>query len=482
MSWFQISASPTPRILVVGDAMVDCYISGDVSRISPEAPVPVLLVSSETNKPGGAANVAANVAAMGASARLLCIAGADEGRAQLAAMLESYGVSAELVTDDLLRTTRKIRIVSGQQQIVRIDREAAPSADATAALSAALANAATAVDFVVFSDYAKGALNDLPRLLQTARDAGLRTLVDPKRADPTHYRGTFVLKPNENEFQAMFGPCRPEELGARALEALRTYDIGHMVVTRGAKGMLIVSANGAIATHEAHALEVFDVSGAGDTVAAALAVALAAGHSISQAAQFANRAAAVAVAHFGTYVVTDRDMESSLATEIEGGGKVRTRAAMVDVLSGARAKGSRIVFTNGCFDVLHPGHVRMLAAARKQGDLLVVGLNSDESTRRLKGPSRPVNPFEDRAEVLAGLAAVDFVVGFEEDTPYALIEALQPDVLVKGGDYARDAIVGADLVAARGGRVVIVDFHAGHSTTQTIEQINRTNEAIRSTD
>lgn len=469
--WFQTAAETPPRILVVGDAMIDRYIVGEVSRISPEAPVPVLLVARETDRPGGGANVAANVAAMGGAATLACIVGEDDGRAALRRMMDGYGVRCEFVSDPGHITTRKTRLISGMQQIVRIDREIQPGAGAVARLFDAFVEEARRADFVILSDYAKGALKALPDYIGAMREIGAPMLVDPKIPDPERYRGAFILKPNENEFRALFGPCAESELAERALTAIRAYGIDHLVLTRGPRGMLLVSADGSTSERPTEALEVFDVSGAGDTVAAALAFAMACGRPIEEAAGFANTAAGVAVAHTGTYVVTSDDIERRLAQGEGSGAKIKSRRHLARLLAARRAAGERIAFTNGCFDVLHPGHVRMLAAARAEGDLLVVGLNSDASVGRLKGPTRPVNAFADRAEVLSGLAAVDFVTEFEEDTPYELIAELQPDVLVKGADYALDAIVGADIVHARGGRVVAVTFHQGHSSTRTIEKI-----------
>lgn len=468
MNWLSETSA---RVLVVGDAMVDRYVMGGISRISPEAPVPILLVADETDKPGGAANVAANVAAMGGQAHLASIVGKDRGAEVLTRLMGDYGVHCAFVEDGDHTTTLKTRIVTETQQIVRIDREVAPSDAARAQLLAGFEAAARASDFVILSDYAKGALKDLPAFLRIAKKLGKPTLVDPKVFDPERYRGAFILKPNALEFRGLFGPCEDDEIAARALDALRRLDIAHMIITRGAKGMLLVSADGSISSRPTEAIEVFDVSGAGDTVAAALAYALAAGRPIEEAVAFANLAAGVAVAHRGTYVVTRADLERRRAPLRAGPTKILSREALAPILAERRARGAVTVFTNGCFDVLHPGHVRMLAAARAEGDLLVVGLNTDASVKRLKGPTRPINATQDRAEVLAGLAAVDFVVPFDEDTPYELIKALAPDVLAKGADYALEDIVGADIVTARGGRVVAVNFHDGYSSTRTIGKI-----------
>lgn len=471
MKWFQSAPDRSVRLFVVGDAIVDRYLSGEVSRISPEAPVPVLLAVEEADRPGGAANVAANVVAMGGTARLACIVGDDLGGRGLRRMMEVLGIEPDFVVDPGHTTTQKTRLISGMQQIVRIDREIEPSDVATRALLEKFRNGLERADFVILSDYAKGALRNLPDFLNVARRRGLRTLIDPKIPDPERYRGAFILKPNEPEFRALFGAFDEKNLARHALKAIRRFEIEHLVLTRGPRGMLLVSSDGTVLECPTEALEVFDVSGAGDTVAAALALAIAGGHSIAAAVRYSNIAAGIAVAHAGTYVVTRHDIELRLALKEHAEEKVLPRGKLATLLSARRALGQKVVFTNGCFDVLHPGHSRMLRAARAQGDLLVVGLNSDASVRRLKGPTRPVSADADRAEMLAALSAVDFVTVFDEDTPYELIKALTPDVLVKGGDYQIEQIVGEDLVMNRGGHVVSVDFHEGYSSTRTIEKI-----------
>jgi D-beta-D-heptose 7-phosphate kinase/D-beta-D-heptose 1-phosphate adenosyltransferase len=324
---------------------------------------------------------------------------------------------------------------------------------------------------VLFSDYGKGVLDDLPALIDIAREARLPTLVDPKKPDPAHYRGAFLVKPNETEFRALFGDCDEAFLVDAARTALSRHEIENIVLTRGPKGMLLIGRDGRAISYPTRALEVFDVSGAGDTVIATLAVAIGKGLSLDEAIHLANVAAGIAVGRMGTHVVTRAELDLALAEQGEGGSKLLALEPLLRLLAAERARGRRIVFTNGCFDILHPGHVRMLAAARAEGDLLVVGLNGDASVRGLKGPTRPVNPFASRAEVLAGLAVVDYVVGFDEPTPAALIEAIAPDVLVKGGDYDSETVVGARFVQERGGRLVLARFHEGHSSTAVIERI-----------
>lgn len=456
-------------ILVIGDVMLDRYLLGEVTRISPEAPVPVLRTVREETRPGGAANVAANVAALGAPCTLLGVVGEDAAGAGIAALAARHGAECRLVADPQGATTQKTRLVAGTQQIVRFDTDAAVSASARTALLASARALLPGASLAILSDYAKGALAEIPAFIAAANAAGVPALVDPKMTDPGRYAGAFLLKPNRREFEALFGPCAGlEAMATRAREAIAQHGFHHLVVTLGADGMLLVSADGTQHHVPTEAQEVFDVSGAGDTVVAALAVALAAGRSLREAVAEATLAASVAVSHAGTYVVTAADMQARQ----RGGqapGKVLDRPALLAQLRSLRARGRRIVFTNGCFDILHPGHVRMLAACRALGDVLVVGLNEDDSVRRLKGPARPVNRFADRAEVLAALAAVDFVTGFAEDTPLRLVEDVQPDILAKGADYAVDDIVGAEVVRARGGEVVAITFHAGYSSTRIIQ-------------
>ncbi|MFE1602205.1 D-glycero-beta-D-manno-heptose 1-phosphate adenylyltransferase [Methylobacterium sp. ID0610] len=465
------------RILVVGDAMIDRYVYGEVTRISPEAPVPVLLTRESTVRAGGAANVAANIAAMGGTCELLAAVGDDDQHRELAGLLAIPGLTTDLVVGRTGVTTEKTRIVSGRQhQIARVDRESRVDPETLAELERRFGLALDRVGMVVLSDYGKGVLEPIARLIALARARGVPVLVDPKIAGAERYRGTHVLKPNGAEYRLLFGACPEADLPAHALAAIRAHGIDHLVLTNGPAGMITVSADGRVRRHPTRALEVYDVSGAGDTVLAALAVALGAGEELDRAVDLANLAAGIAVSHAGTYVVTARDIAERLGRS-EGGSEppgipaLMTLEATLSRVQRCRATGGRVVFTNGCFDILHPGHVRMLRAARAEGDLLVVGLNSDASVARLKGPERPVNTLADRAEVLAALATVDCVVGFEEDTPRALVARIEPDVLVKGGDYAGGDIVGADIVRARGGRVVTTAFHAGHSSTATMGRI-----------
>jgi len=471
----QPSSSPAkPRILVVGDIMLDRYVIGEVSRISPEAPVPVLAAKHEENRPGGAANVAANISAMGGDATLLAVVGEDSASAELEVCLQRYSVNTLFVKDPQGGTTQKTRLV-GSQQIARVDRDVRPTTQTQQRLLEEFERRVKDYDLIVFSDYAKGTLERLPEFLEIASRQGVQTLVDPKRVTPTFYRGAFLLKPNNSEFIGLFGAYgSDQELVAKASAAIDELQLQHLVITRGAKGMVIVSAGGHADFVPTRARDVFDVSGAGDTVLAALATELSAKRSISDAVHRANVAAGIAVSHPGTYVVSEQEIDAEANDFSHEHPKVLTEDQLKIALVNPRLHGRKIVFTNGCFDILHPGHVRLLKAARALGDVLVLGLNSDDSVRKLKGPSRPINNFSHRAEVLAGLAAVDYIVEFDAPTPLETIQYVLPDILVKGGDYPLADIVGYSEVTARGGEVFALDFHDGYSTTRIVDEINKT--------
>ena len=454
-----------PHVLVVGDAMVDRYIIGETHRISPEAPVPVVCAGREETRAGGAANVAANVAGLGMRCSLLTIRGDDAAGADLARLMAEHGVTLDAVVETGERTTQKTRLISGVQQIARIDQDGTTGAAARAELAKRFERRLDGVQAVIFSDYDKGALADLPALIAVARRHGVPSYVDPKAPDAARYAGATLLKPNAREFHALFGPCAEERIAERAVQALAELDLDCLVVTRGAKGILMVSRTGEVVEHPTEALEVFDVTGAGDTIIAALVAGIVEGLPIAAAIDQANVAASIAVSRPGTYVVTRADLDERLHRRTHGASKLVSLPLLTARLRQARAGGARIVFTNGCFDILHAGHVRLLDMARRRGDMLVVGLNSDASVRRLKGRARPVNGLADRAEVLSALAAVDHVVAFDDDTPLDLIRAIAPDILVKGGDYSAETIVGADLVRDAGGEVVITPLLAGRSTT-----------------
>jgi D-beta-D-heptose 7-phosphate kinase/D-beta-D-heptose 1-phosphate adenosyltransferase len=469
------------RILCVGDVMLDRYVYGDVRRISPEAPIPVLRVDEERAMLGGAGNVVRNLAALGAHVSFVSVVGQDAAGGEIEAMLEELPkVDIRLVTEPKRLSTVKIRYVAMSQQVLRADYET------SAALDAALQNEVIRnirallpqAQVLVLSDYGKGVLT--PEVCRAAIDAaralGIPVIVDPKGKNYESYSGASVVTPNRKELAEATGLAidTDEVLVSAARTLAERCDIGTLLVTRSREGMSVIADDGATTHLPAEAREVFDVSGAGDTVVSTLAVAMASGLPLVEAASLANAAAGIVVGKVGTAVVYLDELAAKLRerklTSIEQ--KIAPQQGAGDIVAGWRRRGLRVGFTNGCFDLLHPGHVSLLSQARAMCDRLVVGLNSDASVRRLKGPSRPVQPEVARATVLASLSNVDLVVIFEEDTPEALIERLRPDILIKGGDYTVDTIVGASFVQSYGGRVEIVDLVPGFSTTKTVEKMN----------
>lgn len=468
------------RILCVGDIMLDRYLFGRVDRISPEAPIPVLAIASQSAMPGGVGNVARNIAALGGEAALVSLVGDDEEGREIVRLLGAEPlIDPNLVTAPGRATTIKTRYVSGGQQLLRADREdAAPIASAAEdQLLAAVMDEIAHADLLVLSDYAKGVLT--PRIVQeaitAARAAGKQVLVDPKSQEFARYRGASLIKPNARELaRAARMAARTDEEVVTAGEAvLKSLDVGALLVTRSEAGMMLFQRGEKPLVLRSRTREVFDVSGAGDTALAALALGLAAGLPIKDAAAIANEAAGIAVGKRGTAVVYPQELAHMLHdTDLaDVSAKVRERDPARDLVQQWRAAGLKVAFTNGCFDLIHPGHVALLAEARGQADRLIVGLNTDASVKRLKGPARPINAEMARAIVLASLASVDLVVLFDEDTPLELIRALKPDVLVKGADYTVATVVGADIVQAYGGRVHLARLVPDASTTKTIEKI-----------
>lgn len=466
------------RVLVVGDVMLDRYFQGDSQRISPEAPVPVVKISKIEDKAGGAANVARNIAHLDAKVGLLGLIGDDAEGDSLCTILQQDGIYSALLKQQQLPTIAKMRVISRHQQVVRLDVEQ----NFSQAHSEALADQVEALlpdyDFVLVSDYNKGSLAAVGRIIQSAKAAGKYVLVDPKQADLSVYRGADILTPNLSEFRLAGGDASSDEAmlsSARAM--LQRCGIAAMLLTRSEQGMTLITAT----EHHhfpAQVLEVSDVTGAGDTVIATLAVMLGAGMVLPQAVEMANLAAGIVVGKLGAATVSPAELAAKLNKHLFSQGDVYQTPfdKVLQHIQFARQNGERIVFTNGCFDILHAGHVRYLAQAKALGDRLVVGLNSDASIARLKGASRPVNPLSERATVLASLASVDWVLPFgdalsEQDTPLALILQVKPDVLVKGGDYSIDTIVGAPEVLAAGGEVKVLQFVDGCSTSAIIKKI-----------
>jgi D-beta-D-heptose 7-phosphate kinase/D-beta-D-heptose 1-phosphate adenosyltransferase len=461
-------------VLVAGDAMLDEYWFGDTVRISPEAPVPVVRTRSAEQRPGGAANVALNVAALGARSVLAAIVGEDERGRLLTQALEPRGVHCEFVRSRTLPTIHKLRVLARSQQLLRIDAEQSLEACA-AELGASFARLVQQADAVVLSDYAKGTLSRVAELIAASRAADVPVFVDPKGTDFARYRGAHALTPNRGEFEAVVGACADEADLMRKGEALRDeLDLKLLLVTRGEQGMTLFEGGAESITLPARAREVFDVSGAGDTVIALLAAGVAAGLSAADAAALANLGAGIVVGKIGVATVSRSELTRALHAQGRGGRGLVTSPELVALVAEAKGRGERVVFTNGCFDILHAGHVSYLEEAKSCGDRLIVAVNEDDSVRRLKGAGRPITPLADRMAVLAGLASVDWVVPFGEDTPAELIAKVLPDVLVKGGDYRADQIAGGDTVLKNGGEVRVLGFKPGRSTSALIDAVRRT--------
>lgn len=460
-------------VLVVGDVMLDRYWHGGTSRISPEAPVPVVRVDQIEDRPGGAANVALNIAALGAPALLVGVTGEDEAADSLAASLEGAGVKARFQRIEGQPTIVKLRVMSRHQQLLRMDFEE-PFATDTEALAGEVDALLAGIKVLVLSDYGKGALQNHQELIRLARAKGIPVLADPKGKDFSIYRGASLITPNLSEFETIVGACRDEsELVAKGAALMRELDLSALLVTRGEHGMTLLRQDHPALHLPARAREVFDVTGAGDTVISTLAASLAAGEELPQAVALANLAAGIVVGKLGTAAISAPELRRAVQREQGSERGVLGLEQLLLAVEDARAHGEKIVFTNGCFDILHAGHVTYLEQARAQGDRLVLAVNDDGSVSRLKGPGRPINSVDRRMAVLAGLGAVDWVVSFAEDTPESLLRAIQPDVLVKGGDYGIDQVVGADIVRAYGGEVRVLGLVENSSTTAIVEKIRQ---------
>jgi len=461
------------RVLILGDVMLDRYWSGSAARISPEAPVPVVRVEDITDRPGGAGNVALNVAALGADTSLSGFTGDDEMADSLQDMLAGAGVDCEFVRIAAQPTITKLRVISRQQQLLRLDFETPGASLPVAALAQDLDARLQSCDVLVLSDYAKGALADPGPLIAAARARAIPVLVDPKGNDFARYRGASLLTPNLQEFEAVVGASATEtELVASGERLMAELELGALLLTRGEHGMTLLRPGEEELHLPARAREVFDVTGAGDTVIGVLAAALAGGASLPDAVTLANIAAGIVVGKLGTAAVSVPELRRAVQQEQGAERGVMSLEQLLVAVADARSHGERVVFTNGCFDIIHAGHVSYLEQARACGDRLIVAVNSDASVRRLKGSGRPINPVERRMAVLAGMEAVDWVVGFTDDTPLALLRALQPDLLVKGGDYqAKEDVVGWEVVEAYGGQVQVLGMLESVSTTAIVNRI-----------
>lgn len=469
----QLPDFQSAAILVVGDLMLDRYWHGISTRISPEAPVPVVHVKQCEERAGGAGNVALNIAALSGQVTVMGYCGCDETGDSLLRILQQTGIQCDILRLKSFPTITKLRVLSRHQQLIRLDFEDAFwDTEAGPLLEAFQARLETA-NVVVLSDYGKGTLAAVQAMIERCRAAGKPVLVDPKGMDFDKYRRADLLTPNLNEFEAVAGPCRDEaELEEKGAALLARLELGALLVTRGEQGMSLLRPKHPPLHLPAKAREVFDVTGAGDTVISVLAATLAAGSPLEQATELANLAAGIVVGKLGTASVSPEELDYALH-----GAKAHKRGIisldkLLEILKPARAAGEKIVLTNGCFDILHPGHVDYLQKAKELGDRLVILVNSDASVRRLKGPSRPVNTLASRMAMLAALECVDWVLDFDEDTPREAICQLLPDILVKGGDYTDiTQIAGYDCVLANGGEIKLLNFVEGFSTTGIIDTI-----------
>ncbi|ABM05047.1 D-alpha,beta-D-heptose 7-phosphate 1-kinase [Psychromonas ingrahamii 37] len=461
------------QVLVVGDVMLDRYWHGPTARISPEAPVPVVKVEQIEERPGGAANVALNVAALGGKVNLIGLVGDDEAANVLVKNLKSVHVNTDFVSVPNFPTITKLRVLSRHQQLLRLDfEEGFEGIDSTDILEKMHASLTRQPSVVILSDYNKGSLADVQKMIQLAKKFNSVVLVDPKGSEFEKYRGATLLTPNLAEFEAVVGKCHSEkELVERGLALIKELDLDALLVTRSEHGMTLLREGQEPLHLPTQAQEVYDVTGAGDTVISVLASSLAAGSSFEQACTLANAAAGVVVGKIGTSTVNTIELANAVYSQQEIGFGVLSEEQLKLAVKLAQHRGEKVVMTNGCFDILHAGHVSYLNTAREQGNRLIVAVNSDQSVRNLKGQGRPVNPVDRRMAVLAGLGAVDWVIEFTEETPQRLIAEILPDLLVKGGDYLPEDIAGGKEVIANGGEVRVLQFEEGCSTSEIIKTI-----------
>ncbi len=459
-------------VLVIGDVMLDRYWFGDAARISPEAPVPIVNIKQVDERLGGAGNVALNMATLGVRTALVGITGNDDAARVLTEQLAAAGVSYDIHGLSAIPTITKLRVISRHQQLIRMDfEEKFPAFDPSKIIDYYKRNL-TAANLVILSDYGKGTLACSRELIDLAKAAGVPVLVDPKGIDFSIYRGADVITPNFKEFETIVGPCHNEQaIMTKGRQLLAQHDLGALLLTRGERGMTLIQRHEEELHLPAHARQVFDVTGAGDTVIAVLGAALAAGEKLPQAMMLANLAASLVVAKLGAATVSVPELQTALAASARIMGGIVNEEQLIVAVSEARLKGKRIVFTNGCFDILHAGHVTYLQQAKQLGDNLIVAINDDDSVKRLKGAGRPINNALQRMAVLAGLGVVDWVISYMDDTPERLLKKIQPDILVKGGDYTPDQVVGADIVRAYGGDVRVLGMIKNLSTTSIIDRV-----------
>jgi len=460
------------KTLVIGDLMLDRYWSGGANRVSPEAPVPVVHIQEIEERPGGAGNVALNIAALGGVVTLMGVVGDDPEGEVLQGQLESQGVSCQFQHEAGMRTSTKLRVLSRHQQLIRLDFEEPMDNLSFESLLDQFQSMLSDCGAVILSDYGKGTLSEVRQMIQLARAAGKPVLIDPKGTDFDKYRGATLMTPNLSEFEAVVGQCgSSEEIVEQGGQLRQQLGMEALLITRSEEGMTLLCEGEGPFHHPTHAREVYDVTGAGDTVIATLAAGIAAGASRQDAAAVANLAAGIVVGKLGTATTSVAELHQAIHDPEETGFGVLDEDQLKVAIDQAHARGERVIMTNGCFDLLHPGHVSYLAEARRLGGRLVVAVNSDDSVRQLKGESRPINNLSSRMTLLAALESVDWVVPFSEETPEQLYCKVLPDVIVKGGDYKPEEVAGGACVIENGGSVEILQFVDGHSTTSIVEKI-----------
>jgi D-beta-D-heptose 7-phosphate kinase/D-beta-D-heptose 1-phosphate adenosyltransferase len=466
--------STDKKVLVIGDVMLDEYTFGHVERISPEAPVPILRVEEHQLRLGGAANVAANISSLGIKVSLMGICGDDDTGSLLVKEMQRHSVDSKLLKSDDVNTIVKKRIIANQQQLIRIDQESRIDSQVSKNLYKKFLEIYIDYDLVVISDYGKGSLIDHQKYIKSCNLKNISVLIDPKGGDFDRYKNATLMTPNLREFEEIVGTIKNnDELVDKAISLKNELGLRYLIVTLGPEGVLMVDDQNNVHMMTSEAKQVYDVSGAGDTIIAVLAVLIVNDYEFVSALKIANVAAGLAVGKVGTSVISYRELDNALNTKDNTIQSLHSIDQLMPIIEQAKLENKKIVMTNGCFDILHAGHVTYLKEAAKLGNILIVAINSDISVSKLKGKSRPINPLEMRATVLSSLSAVDYVISFEEDTPEKLYELVLPDILVKGSDYSKEEIAGADIITSNGGMVKLIDLVEGFSTTSIIDRINK---------
>ena len=469
----------TGTILVAGDVMLDSYWYGATSRISPEAPVPVVKVNNSESRPGGSANVAMNIGSLGVNCSMVAITGNDDLSTELENHLKIFSITPKFQKIKDKKTISKLRVISQHQQLIRIDHEDNFANEDRKEIEHFFEESLSKADVAVISDYAKGTIDSAEKWIKKAVQKNIPVIVDPKGSNFDKYKNATIITPNFNEFEQVVGKCNSEEeIINKALSLISRLNLKYFLITRGEKGMTLVSQKGENITIAAQSKEIFDVTGAGDTVVAALAVCFAANIDIISSVKIANYAAGIVVTKLGTAFTDKDEIKAAILQDIKRKTPDLEKGMVsLDILlkniAHAKKNGEKIVMTNGCFDLLHPGHIDYLKKAKKLGDRLIVAVNTDESVKRLKGSSRPINPVESRMQILEELECTDWIIPFEEDTPRALIAKILPDILVKGSDYKVEEIAGSKEVIENGGEVILIDYLDGFSTSSIIENIKK---------